>query len=787
MDREALLAPLNPSQREAVQHVEGPLLTLAGPGSGKTRVVTHRIAYLLQQGIPSYSILALTFTNKAAQEMRSRLDQMVGPSQLWMGTFHGYCARFLRRYGRMVGLPESYSIYDPSDAKGALEKAIRLAGVTLSHLNLDQIARAISQLKNRLVTPDQMERETGNHLQHLLKQIYPAYQSVLLQCSAVDFDDLLLHTATLLRSHPELRSDLDRQHRYILVDEYQDTNQAQYLILRALSVDFPNLNVTGDPDQSIYGWRGANIENILNFERDYPTVRVVRLENNYRSTPEILGAADQLIRHNQRRKQKSLIPMREGGARVQLRRYPSDRDEANQIAELIQQLVMAGKRTASDFAILYRTNAHSRLFEQALLARRIPYQLIGGFRFYQRQEIKDLLSYLNLIQNPTDDMAWKRIVNVPTRGLGDKAMEKVETLAQDRSIPCLAALRYAVAQRLLSPKACKGAADFLKLYDQLVELSRGAIVPMLQHLLKATDYVNYLERKKSEAPDQSIQSNINELLADAQQIDLQHPDGGGLTQFLEQVSLVSDADAFDGASQRVTLMTLHSCKGLEFPHVFVVAVEQEVLPHSRSKDNPDQYEEERRLLFVGMTRAKEMLQLSLADYRGFGRQRLSAASPFLMEIPQDQLEYVDYCERSPYGGDDFDSSLAQWRPGQDAWDQTESPVRDNASSYRSRTQQESWDDACQLPQDEIATRLSAMVEDRKKARKTIDSAANLDGSTDVRLLLQEGDRVRHPLHGIGKIVSAEGRGLKRILRIAFESTGRVHSLYATRADLTPAE
>jgi DNA helicase-2/ATP-dependent DNA helicase PcrA len=234
-------------------------------------------------------------------------------------------------------------------------------------------------------------------------------------------------------------------------------------------------------------------------------------------------------------------------------------------------------------------------------------------------------------------------------------------------------------------------------------------------------------------------------------------------------------------------MTLHSCKGLEFPHVFVVAVEQEVLPHSRSKDNPDQYEEERRLLFVGMTRAKEMLQLSLADYRGFGRQRLSAASPFLMEIPQDQLEYVDYCERSPYGGDDFDSSLAQWRPGQDAWDQTESPVQDNASSYRSRSQQESWDDACQLPQDEIATRLSAMVEDRKKARKTIDSAANLDGSTDVRLLLQEGDRVRHPLHGIGKIVSAEGRGLKRILRIAFESTGRVHSLYATRADLTPAE
>ncbi len=397
--KDAILESLNDSQRLAVTSIDGPLMTLAGPGSGKTRVVTHRIAYMIEQGIPGSSILAMTFTNKAANEIRARVSKLVGHQRLTMGTFHGFGAQFLRRYGRCVGLAENFSIYDTDDSKKVLERAVLKAGIKLTHVSMGDIAREISRLKTNLITPDVLDQHRLGRLQHIIASVYPAYQKQLQECRAVDFDDLLLHPAVILRTEPELRADLDRRFEYIMVDEYQDTNYAQYVIVRALSIDHPNLNVTGDPDQSIYGWRGANIENILTFERDFPNAQIVRLERNYRSTPEILSLADTLIQNNHRRKAKELLPVRPSGARVKLVHYPSDQIEAEHIVDQIKTSLLEQGQRASDFAVLYRTNAQSRLLEKALLSRRINYQLIGGFRFYQRQEIKDLLAYLRLVHN----------------------------------------------------------------------------------------------------------------------------------------------------------------------------------------------------------------------------------------------------------------------------------------------------------------------------------------------------------------------------------------------------
>ncbi|MCU0736705.1 MAG: UvrD-helicase domain-containing protein, partial [Methylotetracoccus sp.] len=460
---------LNAQQHAAVTAPPGPALVIAGAGAGKTRTLIYRVAYLLEQGISPFSIIALTFTNKAAEEMKKRLARLTGDASVWMGTFHGYCARFLRHYGRTVGLSDNFSIYDADDSKAAIEQAILLSGVSLTHLKIGDIIRGIGKLKNRAITPEMLQDTGRSALDHAIQKVYGVYQKLLLQNNAVDFDDLLMHTATILRTNEDLRADLDAKHRYILVDEYQDTNLAQYLIVRGLSLDHPNINVTGDPDQSIYGWRGADISNILNFERDYPGVKVVRLEQNYRSTPEILSVADTLIANNTRRKAKRLIPTRPSGSKVSLRTYNDAREEADTIADQIAAATLEGIANARDFAILYRTNQQSRLLEQALLRRKLNYQLIGGFRFYHRQEIRDLLAYLRLVNNPTDDISFQRIVNVPPRGLGEKSLAQVTELARSREIPMLVALRAAIDRGMLSRKAQTGAKQFLDLYDKLVD------------------------------------------------------------------------------------------------------------------------------------------------------------------------------------------------------------------------------------------------------------------------------------------------------------------------------
>lgn len=749
---------LNDAQRAAVAHVEGPLLTLAGPGSGKTRVVTHRIAHLIEQGISPFSIVALTFTNKAAQEMKKRLAHLIGENPVWMGTFHGYCAKFLRHYGRLIGLSENFSIFDADDSKSAIEQAVLAAEVSLTHLKIGDIIRGIGRLKNRAVTPDMMEEPGRTALDHAVQKVYRAYQKLLLQNNAVDFDDLLMHTATILRTHEELREDLDAKHRYILVDEYQDTNLAQYLIVRALSLKYPNINATGDPDQSIYGWRGADINNILNFERDYPNTKVVRLEENYRSTPEILSVADSLIANNMRRKAKRLVPTRPSGSKVTLKTYFDAREEADTIADQIAAAVLEGIAHARDFAILYRTNNQSRLLEQALLKRKLNYQLIGGFRFYHRQEIRDLLAYLRLVNNPTDDISFQRIVNVPPRGLGEKSLAQVSELARNREIPMLVALRASIERGMLSRKAQSGAKQFLELYDRLVQASAASVAEMLRCLVQETKYIEYLSSRKSEAPDDSIEGNVQELISDANEVDMQNEDGTALQQFLEQVSLSSDTDQIS-SDDRVTLMTLHSAKGLEFDHVYIIAIEQDILPHVRSRDHMDQMEEERRLFFVGITRARNSLHLSNATHRGFSNDRMASASPFLMELPRAEMQVVDVADfRSMDQG--LDESWGD--PFADDSFTTEYKAPEYKAPARKRKP------AALEPEGSLSNMRSRLASLRSASQ--LSAAATLAGVPVDHF--ESGMRVLHPHYGQGTVQSIEGFGPKRMARIEFDSGDR---------------
>ncbi|NBT13491.1 MAG: AAA family ATPase, partial [Planctomycetia bacterium] len=427
------LTALNESQRTAATHVDGPLLVLAGPGSGKTRVVTHRIAHLISQGIPARQIVALSFTNKAADEMRRRVESLVGPQAVEMGTFHRFAARLLRRHASLVGLTSDYSILEPDDAAAVLKRAAKKLALSLTHTPIDRIAGTISRAKNDLLTPDTFEPRWGRPADEVARKLWPVYQEMLLAANSVDFDDLLVHVARLLTDNPELRALLDARHRYILVDEYQDTNAVQYCIVRGLSIDHPNLAVTGDPDQAIYGWRGASIRNILEFERDYPSAKVVKLEHNYRSTANILGTADRLIAHNSRRKPKRLLTDAAAGARVRIVLDATSHAEADRIADEIAAGVAAG-RSPRDFCVLFRTNALSRSLEVALRGRGVPYQLVRGLEFFKRREIRDVVAWLRLLRNPRDDEAFLRVVNVPPRGLGRQSLDLLAAWAEDHRL-----------------------------------------------------------------------------------------------------------------------------------------------------------------------------------------------------------------------------------------------------------------------------------------------------------------------------------------------------------------
>lgn len=649
-----LLQGLNPSQCEAVRHDDGPLLVLAGPGSGKTRVVTHRLARLLRRGVKPWEIVALTFTNKAADEMRVRLQQLAPETSdgVWVGTFHRFCGRLLRSYADLVGLDRTFTICDAADACKLLSTLVR-KGDLPSGVTIDKIQTAISFAKNQLVLPDAYEPHYGSSIGRITAEVYPLYQDALRRQNAVDFDDMLLHVATLLRHHDDVRARLDHRCRYVLVDEYQDTNAVQYAILKFLSRDVPNLAVTGDPDQSIYGWRGADIENILRFEHDFPTARVIKLEQNYRSTPEILAAAASLIRHNTLRKDKGLHTHNASGRRVRLLKYIDQQAEADAMAREIAREVNAGTREPRHYAIFHRINALSRNLEHALRREGVPFRLVRGHEFYARAEIKDVLAYLRLLANPASDLALARIINTPTRGIGKTTLDKVSTLASQLGTTLLEALRVAPQRLKLTSKTAGAMRGFVRLVDDLTALaaSEPRLETLLRVLFERTRFLAQFTPDESEDDGDRV-ANIEELLTVAREFDADiaekdaEPDTDApddpittpLTRFLEQTALVSDVDGLTG-DNTVSLMSLHAAKGLEFPVVYLMAVEEGILPHERSLRDDAQLEEERRLLFVGITRAEEELRLGHVEVRAFrGQVRHAMASSFLFELPLDQFD-----------------------------------------------------------------------------------------------------------------------------------------------------
>ncbi|MEC8389648.1 MAG: UvrD-helicase domain-containing protein [Planctomycetota bacterium] len=756
----ALLDRLNGPQKAAASHVEGALLVLAGPGSGKTRVMTHRIAHMIGQGVPAWEIVALTFTNKAADEMKRRLAMLVPGQKVWAGTFHKFCATLLRRYASLVGLKENFSIYDRDDQRKALKQAIEEAEVELFQYTPDEIANKISWAKNQLISPEEYTARPGDPLGSLVERTYEAYQRRLLDANAADFDDLLYHVARLIRDHEDLRRALDQRFKYILVDEYQDTNLVQYMIVRGLSIDHPNLAVTGDPDQSIYGWRGASLNNIMEFEQDYPDVEVVRLEQNYRSTHAILSVADQLIRNNAYRKHKELFTENQGGTAVKLVHYSDHRDEADRIADQILDAVQEGRRQARDFAIFYRVNALSRTLEQALRRRGLPYQIVNGLEFYQRREVKDILAYLLLLNNPQDDIAFERIINVPARKIGKTTVGHLRRHARQYRMPMIDAAREALTIEGLSPRSAKMVAQFVSLYDELSPLVTQPVEELMGQVMVKTAYRDLLANSDKEEDQQRL-ANIDELLSAAREYDDEVGEEGGLEGFLEQASLVADTDALHTENDKITLMTLHAAKGLEFPCVYIVACEDNLIPHSRSKNDPDQIEEERRLLFVGITRAEEELQLSLAHYRTLrGSDFPTSASPFLLELPREQMDVRDMGLGSRFDLPDF-------MPETDVEMTFETPWEGDADfSADSSPEEEVYDD-----QGAKSRKGGSKKKKSGSGGHKLLTAAQMAGESVSRRvdpeLFQFGMLVSHPEYGSGKIVALSGRGLKRTASVDF--------------------
>lgn len=733
-----LFADLTEPQRQAVAHVDGPLLILAGAGSGKTRVITRRVANLLHEGVAGRNILALTFTNKAAGEMRERIEALVPRSDVWVGTFHSLCARLLRTYSPLVGIDRGFTIYDQSDRLRAVKQ-------TMSRLDLDEVSvpperidAAISRAKNDLVTPEVMARRAGDHTDTIIAKVYRGYQDRLRESSAVDFDDLLVHLVTILKTNQEVRAQLDARYQYILVDEYQDTNLAQYAIVRGLSTDVPNLCVTGDPDQSIYGWRGANLNNILEFEKDFPGCRVVKLEQNYRSTKNILRVADHLIRFNSRRKAKSLTTENPTGAPVELTIYTNETEEARGVASKLAELVREGSYTYGDIAVFCRVTALTRNFELVFRAAKIPYQIVGGVSFYERQEIKDVLAYLNLLANPKDDVSFGRIVNVPPRGLGKTSLDHLAARAKTLGIPLLAMAREAEAVPGLKDKAVRSLRDFGLLMDELAALRDHTAEEVTRRLLSLTGYREYLAEDAKTNGEERL-ANIDELISAAREFDREHP-GASIIDFMEEISLSSAVDRWKDEGGAVTLMTLHAAKGLEFPVVFLVGLEQGILPHSRAKEDGRELEEERRLLFVGITRAERELYLSHCRVREFrGQRQATIPSSFLGELPEEPMTFRDLSEN------EFASSFNSWRRPESTasaplnWRRPESVTSPSApKSFRLTT-----------------------------AAELAGAAASPADLGDFR----PGISVLHPQYGIGRLVAIDGAGPNRKGRVAFTIGG----------------
>lgn len=638
----ALVKNMNSEQSEAVRTTEGPLLIMAGAGSGKTRVLTHRIAYLLdEKDVSPYNILAITFTNKAAKEMKARVEHLVGEEAqvIWMSTFHSMCVRILRRDADRIGIERNFTIIDPTDQKSVIKDVLKSENIDSKRFEPRMFIGAISNLKNELKTPEDAQKEANDFHSQMVATVYKGYQRQLSRNEALDFDDLIMTTINLFERVPETLEYYQNKFQYIHVDEYQDTNKAQYTLVKLLANKFKNLCVVGDSDQSIYGWRGADIQNILSFEEDYPEAKTIFLEQNYRSTKNILNAANEVIKHNSERKPKGLWTANSGGDKIQYYEAMTERYEAEYVVKEIMKHQRSGKKY-SEMAILYRTNAQSRVLEETFMKSNIPYTMVGGQKFYDRKEIKDLLSYLRVIANSNDDISLQRIINVPKRGIGPSSVEKIQTYALQNNISMFDALAE-VDFIGLSKKVTQECISFYEMIQNLnKEQEFLEISEIVDEVLQKSGYRDMLDREQS-IESRSRLENLDEFMSVPKDYEENTPlEEQSLINFLTDLSLVADIDEAD-TQNGVTLMTMHSAKGLEFPIVFIMGMEESLFPHIRAIKSEDDHEmeEERRICYVAITRAEELLYITNATTRMlFGRSQSNMPSRFLKEIPEDLLD-----------------------------------------------------------------------------------------------------------------------------------------------------
>ncbi|WP_314653627.1 DNA helicase PcrA [uncultured Selenomonas sp.] len=730
-----LMQGLNEPQQRAVACLQGPLLIVAGAGSGKTRVLTFRIANLLEHGVPPYRILAITFTNKAAREMRERVDALIGDAaqDVWLSTFHSFCARFLRmeleHYGRYA---KNFVIYDAADSKGLIRECLKELNIDEKHTAPGVVQAHISDAKNRLLDVAAFTAQATDFFAEQVAKIYALYQSKLQENNALDFDDLLMLTVELLTKNEELRTKYQKKFQYILVDEYQDTNGAQYAITKLLAAEHRNICVVGDADQSIYGWRGADMRNIMNFEKDYPEATVILLEQNYRSTKNILAAANAVIENNLTRKKKELWTDNPTGDRITIYEGATEKNEASYIVREVERLHTMFHVKYGDIAVLYRTNAQSRNIEEAFYATGVPYAMVGSVRFYDRREIKDIIAYLRVIYNPRDTLSLLRIINVPRRGLGPTSIARMMETAEEYRISLFEVITDAQLLSMipkLSAKVKLALEEFAAMvFTFMGQLGTRPIHEIVEDVIETSGYAAALEEEKKEDNRDRLE-NLREFISVAKNFDDGAAEGeNGLADFLAQIALISDVDQTEQSDGTVTLMTFHAAKGLEFPAVFMAGMEEGLFPHSRTLLDDTEIEEERRTCYVGITRAERRLYLTYARQRTiYGRTEMSRPSRFLAEIPE---ELVEHKEADFFGGADLRAPSNIW---------SERSTRTERKRYMPPPQHTAADGSVIRPNASAA--------------------------------FQAGDAVRHSKWGDGRIVAISGSGEDAELSIAFPGEG----------------
>lgn len=733
-----LLNGMNPKQKEAVLATEGPLLIMAGAGSGKTRVLTHRMAYLLQEKLVSpWNILAITFTNKAAKEMKERVTRLVGTagSDMWVSTFHSMCVRILRREAEQIGYSRNFTICDQSETETLMKRIIKDKNLDSKKFEARAILGKISNAKNELLTPEEYANMTSNYFDNIVAECYGAYQRHLKNAQSMDFDDLIMQAVKLLEEYPETLAYYQNKFHYIHVDEYQDTNFAQYKLVQLLAEKFNNICVVGDADQSIYGWRGADMANIMNFEKDYSNAKVVLLEQNYRSTKTILKAANGVIQNNNNRKDKKLWTDNVEGEKITYYRAQSEHDEARFIVSTMQQQVQEKGRKYGDFAILYRTNAQSRVIEDTLIKSNIRYKMVGGHKFYDRKEIKDVMAYLRLISNPADDLSFNRIINVPKRGIGGVSLQKLYDFSDIYDYSYLDAAKN-VSLSPLTGKAATETGKFAKMLTDLQQMAEFiSVTEIVEQMLEKTGYITSLEQENTLESETRI-ANINEFLSVTQEFDKLTNGESNLTDFLTDLALVSDLDQVEEEPQsEVTLMTLHAAKGLEFPVVFVIGMEEGIFPSFRSLMEEADMEEERRLAYVGITRAEQELFITNAYSRLlYGRTQNNPPSRFMQEMDADVLEYANMANGTS-------SSSVTSQP---------------SSTYRQRWKNDRYEHA---------------VSQTYEPAQPTQSVSQQGNSGADKLGWNVGDKAVHKKWGTGMVVQMTGEGDGLQLDIAFKDIG----------------